>query len=65
MSGKSVTFYFKKEIQQLYNFQDKCKQEGIKHYSNVITQLIEDYAEGNLPKDYFKKINDKLKERQL
>ena len=63
MSGKSVTFYFRRKIQLLYNFQDKTKKEGIAHYSNVITQLIEDYTNGELPTEYYKKLNSELKER--
>ena len=31
------------------------------HYSNVITQLIEDYTNGELPSDYYKKLNAELK----
>ena len=64
MSGRSVTFYFRRKIQLLYNFQDKTKEEGIAHYSNVITQMIEDYTAGDLPEGYYKKLNSKLKTRE-
>ena len=61
MSGKSVTFYFRRKTELLHSFQDKTKKEGIAHYSNVITQLIEDYTNGELPSDYYKKLNAELK----
>tara|TARA_Y100000310_G_C20401701_1_gene677719 strand:- start:589 stop:780 length:192 start_codon:yes stop_codon:yes gene_type:complete len=63
MSGKSVTFYFSRKKQVLYNFQDKTKEEGIEHYSNVITRLIEDYTTGKLPSEYYKELNEDLKDK--
>tara|TARA_R110000796_G_scaffold208556_1_gene324832 strand:+ start:690 stop:833 length:144 start_codon:yes stop_codon:yes gene_type:complete len=44
MSFTNKSFYVKNEdVEELHKFQDKCKKQGFKSYSQVLINLIKEY----------------------
>jgi|TARA_B110000285_G_scaffold9830_1_gene9869 hypothetical protein len=44
MSYTNKTFYVPaEEIDELHKFQEKCKEQGFKSYSQVLINLIKEY----------------------